>query len=248
MFAAYGQRLVRKNFHSVRISRDALPPPDSAQSMVVYFNHASWWDPMICYCLADQYFKSKSCFGPIDSKALERYRFFSHLGLFGVEQNTARGARDFLRTSQDILSSPKNMIWMTPQGKFTDVRERPLQFRQGLGSLARQCPETSFIPMAMEYVWWTERQAEVLISFGQPLIPSNEKPRNSSEWSQLFCNYLTEVQDGLAKRSCQREAGDWIILNRGTSGVNKIYDSWRWLRAKLERKQFSAEHQPEMPR
>ena len=74
----------------------------------------------------------------------ERYGFFKHLGFFGIEPQTQRGARTFLRTTHALLASSLNAVWLTPQGRFVDVRERPLRLQKGLGALAVREPGAIF--------------------------------------------------------------------------------------------------------
>jgi hypothetical protein len=54
------------------------------------------------------------------------------------------------------------------------------------------------------------------------------------------------VQDELATGSCRRDANEWIMLNRGKSGVSGIYDSWRWLQARIHGEEFERQHCPEV--
>jgi len=62
-------------------------------------NHASWWDPLVNLLLAREFFPHRQIYGPMDAVALERYALFKRLGMFGVEQNSRRGALHFLRTA-----------------------------------------------------------------------------------------------------------------------------------------------------
>ena len=73
----------------------------------------------------------------------------------------------FLRTTRAILESRRNLVWLTPQGRFMDVRERPIRLQRGLGALAAQREEVEFLPLAIEYSFWTEPRPEILISFGE---------------------------------------------------------------------------------
>jgi hypothetical protein len=53
-----------------------------------------------------------------------------------VETGSARGARHFLTTSQEILSRPDSALWIAAEGRFSDPRERPVRLRSGIGHLA----------------------------------------------------------------------------------------------------------------
>ena len=75
---------------------------------------------------------------------------FLKLGFFGIEQNDRRGAVQFLRNAESILSQSDSVLALTPQSRFCDVRQRPLQFRPGIGHLAARVERAAFLPMAVE--------------------------------------------------------------------------------------------------
>jgi 1-acyl-sn-glycerol-3-phosphate acyltransferase len=248
VFAAYSRGYVRRHFHAIRILKSGLPPRDLASPLVIYLNHASWWDPLVCLLLSREFFPSRTSFAPIDAAMLERYRFFRHLGFFPVEQRSTHGARQFLRATHAVLASPDNAVWLTPQGRFMDVRERPLRLQNGLGALATREPSAAFIPLAIEYAFWAEPRPEILVSFGEPIVPASEPARNAADWTRVFGDALEFTQDELAARSCRRGAAEWSTLDRGKSGVNGIYDAWRWLCARVRGQTFVPEHQSEATR
>jgi len=247
-FGAYAQRYVRRHFHAIRILRRGMVIEDSKRPLVVYLNHASWWDPLTCLLLAREFFSNRTAFAPIDAPMLERYAFFRRLGFFGVEQGAVSGARGFLHRAQAILNSPQHALWLTPQGQFRDVRERPLRLASGLGALPVARPDAMFVPLAIEYPFWTESRPEMLASFGEPIVPALLESRSAREWTRTFTEKLTTAQDELAAHACRREPRDWMTLGRGTSRVSWVYDAWRWLRASARGERFVAEHQPEMAR
>ena len=69
--------------------------------------------------------------------------------------------------------------------------------------------------------------------------------RSAEEWTHVFAEALEDTQDELASRSCRRDPSDWLVLDKGASGVSAIYDTWRMLRASLRGTTFAREHQPE---
>jgi 1-acyl-sn-glycerol-3-phosphate acyltransferase len=247
VFLAYCRRFVRRRFHALRVSKLGLPARDPDRPMVVYLNHAAWWDPIVCLLLSREFFPGCHSFAPIDAAMLERYAFFRHLGFFGIEPGTQRGALTLLRTAHNLLGSPQNALWLTPQGRFTDVRERPIGLMEGLGALAVREPDAAFVPLAIEYTFWSEPRPEILVSFGEPITPGVYPVCNAAEWTRLFADRLTAAQEDLAAASFGRDPAAWRTLH-GRSGVSAVYDSWRWLRAQLRGESFSAEHHVEAGR
>ncbi len=248
IFAAYIRRYVRKHFHALRILESGLPPRDCARPLVIYLNHASWWDPLVCLLLSREFFADRTSFAPIDAPMLERYGLFRHLGFFGVEQGTPRGALTFLRTARALLASSQNAVWLTPQGRFIDVRERPLRLKDGLGALATREPDTAFIPLAIEFAFWTDSHPEILVSFGEPVVPGAEPTRSADEWTRALTDALETMQDELAALSCRRDPTDWRTLNTGKFGVGGLYDAWRRVHAMMRGEKFTPEHPVEVAR
>ena len=244
-FSAYSRHYVLRHFHAIRILKDGLPPSDISCPVVIYLNHASWWDPLVCLHLARKYFAERRSFAPIDAASLQRYGFFKQLGFYGIEQKSARGAMTFLRTTCTLLASARNMVWLTPQGRFMDVRQRPLRLQHGIGSLAARMENVAFVPLAIEYTFWTEPRPEILLGFGRSAVPKNAPIRSSRDWTEFFSNALEDAQDELAAKSSRRDPADWIVLDRGKSGISAICDPWRWLRSRIHGGGFAREHNVE---
>lgn len=241
-FSVYTRRHLRRHFHAIRLSRHSpLPQPGADVPVILYLNHASWWDPLVCLELKNRFFADRTGYAPIDAAMLKKYRFFRRLGFFGVEQKSMRGALQFLRLAQQILIRPNTLLALTPQGRFADVRERPINFQSGIGHLANRIDRAVFVPMALEYGFWHERLPEVLVRFGEPVrtIDASRTPR---EWTAILEQKLGEAQDTLAAQAQRRNDNDFQVLLRGRSGAAPIYDLWRAARERFRGRKFSPEH------
>src|SRR3712207_4642409 len=133
MFAGFA----RKHLRAVRVANWGLPlADDPSWPLVIYANHPSWWDGVAFMLYSTELFPGRRMFIPMEAAALSRYRFMLRLGVFGVEQQSARGAVAFLRTAKAVLAEPSHMLWMNAPGRFMDVRERPVPMAPGLVRLA----------------------------------------------------------------------------------------------------------------
>jgi len=243
-FIWYCRRYIRRHFHSLRVSIHGLPPDAAGHPLVVYTNHASWWDPLVGLVMKDIFFPERQLFAPIDAAMLARYGMFAKLGFFGVEQGTRRGAVQFLRTSQAILQSPEHLLAVTPQSCFADVRERPVKFQSGLGHLAARVERAEFVPMAMEFVFWEERLPEILVRFGEPVeVRREHAPQFTPDsWTAVFEQKLEAVQDALSLEAQRRDPSGFKTLLRGGAGQGGLYDLGRAIKAKLRGELFKKEH------
>ena len=243
-FVWYSRRYIRKHFHSLRVSLAGMPPQTSGLPLVLYSNHASWWDALVCLVVKDEFFADRNGFAPIDATMLGRYKMFGKFGFFGVEQNTRRGAVQFLRTAEAVLQSPARLLAITPQSRFADPRERPIRFERGLGHLAARLDRAMFVPVAAEYVFWEERLPEILVRFGEPVEIQSGKQDNldAEDWTTSFEEKLTATQDALAIQAQGRNPDDFQTVLHGGAGQGGIYDLWRSVKARLRGERFTKEH------
>jgi 1-acyl-sn-glycerol-3-phosphate acyltransferase len=228
-----------RNFHAVRLSRAGGLPPIPDGPLIIVSNHPSWWDPCILSLLTDQ-LPNRRHFAPIDAAALAQYRFFRRLGMFGIEPGTAAGARKFLRTAQQLLETSDAALWVTAQGRFADVRERPVRLQGGVGHLAARLGRGTILPLALEYAFWQERFPEALARFGKPI--RIHEGVSAGQWTRLIERGLESTQDDLAAEAIQQNAELFDSLLTGQAGIGGVYDLWRRCRARWRGEIFTPEH------
>ncbi len=252
-FHWYIPRYMRKHFHALALNQSqlrsvAINPTDS---LVVYANHSSWWDPLVAMFSARNMFCDFSFYAPIDAFALEKYRIFSKLGFFPVEQETFQGAKHFLDVSLRLLEQPGTSIWITPEGRFVDVRDNSAEFMPGISHLAHSLQRRSannsartwFVPIAIEYTFWEERLPEILVWFGQPqLVAQTESPVSKAEWAQRLTQTLRDAQQRLAQAAITRDETVFEVMLSGGAGTSRIYDPWRRFWARITGKQLDLHH------
>ncbi|MDH3600574.1 MAG: lysophospholipid acyltransferase family protein [Candidatus Tectomicrobia bacterium] len=239
-FHRYIRFYLRRSFHAVRLSRAGPPPHLPDRSLVIFLNHPSWWDPLVCLFLADALFPDRRHYGPIDAEALARYRIFARMGFFGVIPGSRSSALAFLRVSQAILRQPQSALWITPEGAFTDPRQRPTRLQSGISHLARRLDRAFFVPLALEYPFWQERFPEALVRFGDG-IPV-EPGLSVEDYAALFSARLEATQDALARDARNQDRDRFEILLSGNAGIGGIYDAWRSLRARWRGEAFRKSH------
>ncbi|MEM1296060.1 MAG: lysophospholipid acyltransferase family protein [Verrucomicrobiota bacterium] len=230
-FCEISRRKMKKRFHQVRITKASVSNLSELETgpVVAFANHSSWWDPLISMILKARFFPHQTGYTPIDAVMLERYGIFRKLGYIGIDRESKTSAsRQFLRISEAILQQPNSMIWLTPQGRFVDARERPLTFERGIAHLAKRVPETRFLPLAIEYPFWEESRPEALIHLGKPMVP--DSTLNFKELTSEFETALEEAQDFLAERAISRDPNEFEPMIQGSAGVGGFYDTWRRFR------------------
>ncbi len=238
-------RQMRSSFRAVRIAKPGLPdlPPD--RPLIVYTNHPSWWDPAFCIVLNPRLFPGREGYAPIDEAMLRRYGFFRRIGLFGVEPDTPQGAVRFLSAARTILAKPHRMLWVTAQGRFADVRERPLALKPGVAHLLARTPDAVAVPLAFEYPFWSEKRPEALACFGQPLDARDGG--DAAAWALRVESALTETCDRLASLAQARDPAAFDNLLAGRAGVGGIYGLWQRAKALARGEKHHPDHIAEPP-
>jgi 1-acyl-sn-glycerol-3-phosphate acyltransferase len=238
LFQRVVRRYFRRHFRAVMVQQKELLA-QATGPLIVYANHSSWWDPMVSILLAQMLLPRRRHYAPMDADALKKYPILRGLGIFPVEMSTARGAAQFLRTSQAILADG-GVVWITPQGRFVDSREKDLGFKPGLGALAVRVPDLTLLPLAIEYTFWNERLPETLLRFGKPVAMA---AGTSSEQATIQLESALEaVMLALRKDSLRRDADAFDVLLTGARGTGGMYAVGRRLRAVFTREKLPLDH------
>lgn len=246
MFRWYSRRYIRKHFHALRLSKSShLVPAGQGEPLIFVINHPAWWDILVAFVLCER-FKHYRHFAPIDSEMFEKYRMFARMGFFGVE-STPRGAAQFLRTSRTVFEVPFRSMWITAQGKFVDVRTRPVELRPGIGYVATKLSEGYVIPVAVEYTFWEERTVEGLVRYGEPLNLADGRDWSREEWTCRIAKRLEATQDALAREAMTRNPSLFETLVAGKVGVGGVYDWWRKLKGWFRGRKFDVAHSTSEP-
>lgn len=240
--------MVAKQFHSFGVQWDSecLSKIAETTPVVVFANHASWWDPISAALIRQKVFPNRIFYAPIDSDALENYQVMAQLGFYGLKLNTIRGAADFLTTTQAILESPNAALFITPEGKFTDVRDHSPALMPGLSHLVSKVPEVVYIPLALEYGFWDESRPQIFAKLGTA-IHCRQRCHAAAElskpqWNALLTQGLRQTQAELAQSVIQRESGAFQYLIASRPKRLGWYDYFRSWRAFLRGRKFDPRH------
>ena len=233
---------LRRGFNAVRLAKGGPAPPADTPRLVIYCNHPSWWDAITFVFVNTHFFADRPMFSPIEAAMIARYPFLGRIGGFGVRQRSVRGALTFLTTSDAILADQRNFLMVACQGRFADVRERPLHISGGLAHLSERSAGVTFVPLAIEYALWEERRPELLLRFGTPVLASALQALSVEDRRLRLESGLEETMSALAEASIARDAGRFETLLSGAKGVNPIYDAWRRLKAWAGGRSFDPRH------
>lgn len=237
-------RTFAASFTALRVPRWGLPALPDGRPAVILMNHPGWWDGVLVMLLMRRFFLERPGFTPMDAAALERYRFMKRLGVFGIEQNTARGAVRFLHTAKQVLEDPRHMLWMNAPGRFADVRERPVPLAPGVTRLAEIAPGAVIVPTAIEYTHWSEKRGEALVAFGAPLDAQDLAALPREPRTEAIRAAHADVMDRLAEEALTRDPARFLTAVEGRQGMGGLYGAVQYARALLRGERHDPRHDP----
>lgn len=230
VFAAMVAGKMRRSFHAVRLargSRDILASVDSGgRPALVVMNHVSWWDPILLIVAWREFFPSRPPYGPIDRNELQRFAIFKKVGLFGVDPDdpaTLEAMRAYL--VDEVTRAPRLALCVTPQGKFSDVRDE-IVVRPGAAAMAAALKVDRAVALSVEYGFWVDQKPEVFVR----AEPIDCAEGGTLAWHKRIVTAMRANQSALAELVRARNTAAFEpfapSFRPKVSGTNPVYDLW----------------------
>jgi 1-acyl-sn-glycerol-3-phosphate acyltransferase len=234
-FGWYVRRMLRKSFHAVRLESGSGGVLGGLAGhigpVVVPMSHASWWDPLIAVLLGRAFLPERSACGPMDREQLAKFGFFRRLGLFGIDPDSAESMaamRGYV--AERFATEKKPTLWLTPQGRFADVRAE-IELRPGAAAIAAAAPECRVVAMAIEYGFWLDKRPEVFVRCA-PVEPAKAAVVSTADWQRALVSTMRENAAALAQLVIARDPSAFEVLLGGGGRINPVYDAWLRLRGR----------------
>jgi 1-acyl-sn-glycerol-3-phosphate acyltransferase len=239
----YFERFFRRHMNALRLAQWGRLDARSAQGpVIVYSNHPAWWDAVVYVLGAAKLMPERESYAPIDAEMLAKYGVLGRIGAFGVDLDSPRGAAAFLAAAADVLSRPDRALWITAQGRFADVRQRPLGLKAGVARLPEIAPDALVVPLAIEYAFWLERGAEACLAFGAPMRGADLAALPRDERRERLEQALTETLDRLSDDVAARDPARFTAVLEGHAGTGGVYALWKRAAAALRGRFFDPAH------
>jgi 1-acyl-sn-glycerol-3-phosphate acyltransferase len=240
-FRRYNRAYMKSNFSRVLLagSLQALKgSPDVP--LIVCISHSSWWDLLTGILLEEA--SGRCSITAMDERQLKRYRFFSWMGVAGVDRTTIRGAREFTEYCREFLGRRSASLWLTPQGEMVDPRQRPIRCQPGVGYLIQQIQCADVVTIAVEYAFWTDKSPVALISISEPQRMNVAAAHSRRKIVADIEHRMEEQADQLAELATSRNEAHFTVLLKGRQGIQPVYDLARRIGTLIFGKRSAARH------
>lgn len=239
--------MVRKCFASFGVAgHENAKLIGTTQPLIVYANHASWWDPIVAMLARKEVLPNRTLYAPIDADMLENYAVLKKMGFYGVKLDSFAGAQQFLVNSKAILERANASLWITPEGKFCDVRDHTQSLMPGMSHLAARVPGIACIPFAIEYPFWDDSRPHIFCKFGEPVTLQTNEARDKEAWSSILTRALRQTQTDLAANVIRRDPSAFEYIAESRAKKLGWYDHARSMTAWIRGKEFDPRHSQTM--
>ena len=199
-------------------------PPAARPPLIWASTHPSWWDGYLGW-LVNQRLGHRDGYLMMDAAFLPRYRFFTWGGVFGVDRQDPRAARESVEYIARLLgAAPNRALWMFPQGTITPPDRRPLHLYGGIMHILRRLPAAMVVPVAWRPVFREEQRPEVLIRVGTPLPFTADMVPPSHDLTAQLTERLTALDDALRADLSANDLSTYHPILRGGKGINRHWE------------------------
>lgn len=209
MWDLYIDRKVRRSFRALW-TRGALPEGDAP--ILLYANHASWWDGFIAHQLCRATRRDGYCM--MEEENLARYRFLSRIGAFSVRRHEALSSLESLRYARSLLQKPRAVVVIFPEGELHPFGSRDLRLERGVELLAR-VSVARCVPVAIRAAMFEHELPDVLIDVGD------------AHGLATLASFEERLRAQVERVAAARSTDGFLPLVRGRSGVAERWDTWR---------------------
>lgn len=134
-FRWYSGRMIRKHFRRVEFKGHWN---DEGGPLLILANHVSWWDGFWIAHLNHTLLKRKLHFMMLEEN-LRKHWYFSYCGGFSIQKGR-RSVLLSLEYAARLLTSPRNMLFLFPQGELESMHQQEIRFENGVERLLSLCP------------------------------------------------------------------------------------------------------------
>lgn len=243
-FKAYTKRYLGKHFFRFHFAnKNKQFDLEPSVPIIGIMNHSSWWDVLTSFYITNFHLPFDA-YGVIDEAQLKRYRFFTKVGLYSVDRESGlKGVKEFLAYSKKLLTAEPNRIaWICPQGDLISNDQRPVRFFPGVAHLVKHLKRCYVLPLALDYEFCFEPQAEAFALLGKPILFESDAKTDADQINADLEKELTHLMDQLKKMTQTRDFTQFETMISGKQGIHKVYDLFTKLKFVLKGKKFHKTH------
>ncbi|TCD47175.1 lysophospholipid acyltransferase family protein [Chlorobium sp. N1] len=233
-FGWYSRRQFRRFFSSLRVFMDPeTPRMERGVPVIFHGNHAYWWDGFWSQLLTETYF-CQNLHIIIEERQLRQHPFFTRLGAFSLNRDSAQSAARTLAYAAELLSAPSRRqpaLWVFPQGRLEHVDRRPLGYFRGTASIAqrvlRERESIYLVSVVSRIEYLEEQKPELFLSLGPPQKLSRDTFPGTERLTSMMEHEDAARLDMLKQTIMDRSLAAAETLVQGRPSINRRVEAWK---------------------
>jgi hypothetical protein len=228
IFSIYNKRLLKHHFRKIYIDGEkTFNERDTSKPTILFGNHSNWWDGLVIFYLSYNRWKTDT-YVMMEENQMKKYKFFSKIGAFSVDRESARNALKSISYSIDLLKNSSKILLMFPQGKMLPNDNRPIVFENGIGRIIKELKSVNVFPVCFRYEFLKEQLPEVFIKIGKRVTINNTDIKSITSDLRNILEYdLNELRDKIINN----ELTDFEIILKGRKSNSEIIDEFKFTKA-----------------
>ncbi len=198
IFDFYLTRLFKRRFSALYLLGD-FPRIDPTLPLLLLPNHSSWWDGFFIHLLNKKKFLRRPYLMMLEEQ-LKRHLFFTRVGVFSINPNSAASTRTSLRYAARLLQNSRNLVCIFPQGELAPWEKRPLAYKRGLDLILKlHGARANLLALAMRIDFLGEQLPAAFFMFGENQITAHAEFEGIARLEHQEEDLLEQLRAAIAR-------------------------------------------------
>lgn len=214
VFKPYISRLLKKSFASIEIIGN-VPDIQKEMPIILAPNHSTWWDGFFVYVINNIFYQRKF-FIMILEEQLAKYKFFSKLGGYSIDQKSPKKIVESLFYTNQIIQKYDNpLVTIFPQGVLEPQFVEKYNFGRGIDRIVNKISkDIAILPLCIRTEFYKEQYPHVFVKFAEPIIVDKGSAFSIKNYEKV----MLDLYNSIGKSIINNE--DRIILQKGKTSVS----------------------------
>lgn len=190
---------LKRDFHSINIIGD-IPDINTNYPLIIAPNHSSWWDGFFLYLLNDKLWNRKFHIMILE-ESLKKYKFFTKIGGFSINQNSPKSIFETLKYTSDLMKENKNSMFVIfPQGILLPGFVPNYTFSKGIDKIIEYYNDkVNLLLLSINIHYLNEEKAEVFFKFSKNYVVDKTNNISIKELENELLKLRNQVEESILK-------------------------------------------------
>lgn len=173
--------LLRRQFSAMHLHSDFN---DNGSAVLVIANHISWWDGFWIEYINQKRLKRTFYFMMLEDQ-LRNHWYFQYIGGFSINRKSRDVIQSIIYTNE-LLTNPKNVVLMFPQGKIHSAYNSNIVFERGIQHIIDNAEDETQVLFVANFTEYLSTAKPHVYSYTKTYLAKDLKVYEVEEAYNLF--------------------------------------------------------------